>query len=65
MGILPSFGLVSSVCLLASTAGVAHSQQPAAALDQLLFRVEANTEQYKASVPSFVCDEHTPAPQPK
>ena len=57
MGILPSFGLVSSVCLLASAAG-AHSQQPAAALGQLLSRVEANTEQYKASVPSFVCDEH-------
>lgn len=36
----------------------AHAQQPAATLDQILARIEANTEQYKASVPSFLCDEH-------
>jgi hypothetical protein len=37
---------------------VARAQQAAPALDQILSRVEANTEQYKASVPSFLCDEH-------
>jgi hypothetical protein len=39
-------------------AAFAQAQQPNTALDQILTRVEANTEQYKASVPSFVCDEH-------
>ncbi len=37
-------------------AGVARAQQ--LALEQILSRVEANTEQDKASVPSFFCDEH-------
>jgi hypothetical protein len=36
----------------------AQAQQPNTTLEQILTRVEANTEQYKASVPSFVCDEH-------
>lgn len=37
---------------------MALGQQPPPALDQILSRVEANTEQYKATVPSFFCDEH-------
>jgi hypothetical protein len=40
-----------------SAAVVARAQQPASALDQILSRVEANTAQYEASVPSFLCDE--------
>lgn len=47
----------SPVCLLGCLAS-ALAQQPAPALDQILSRVEANTEQYKATVPSFFCDEH-------
>jgi hypothetical protein len=39
-------------------AGVASAQQPPPALEQILSRVEANTEQYQATVPSFLCDEH-------
>src|ERR1700761_3151275 len=34
------------------------AQQPTPTLDKILSRVEANTEQYKATVPSFLCDEH-------
>jgi hypothetical protein len=50
---------VLSVCMLACSAvAAAHAQQSKPAIDQMLSRVEANTEQYKASVPSFVCDEH-------
>ena len=40
------------------TASLAQAQQHNLALDQILSRVEANTEQYKATVPSFFCDEH-------
>jgi hypothetical protein len=58
MRILPRLGPASSLCLLAYFAAVAaQAQQPTSALEQILTRVEANTEQYKASVPSFVCDE--------
>ena len=37
---------------------IAHAQQPVPTLGQILTHIEANTEQYKASVPSFLCDEH-------
>jgi hypothetical protein len=47
-----------SVCLFAGLAAIAQAQQPNTTLDQILARVEANTEQYKASVPSFLCNEH-------
>ncbi len=47
----------SPACLIGCFA-MALSQAPAPTLDQLLSHVEANTEQYKATVPSFLCDEH-------
>ena len=40
------------------TLALAHAQQPNPTLDQILAHIEANTEQYKVSVPSFLCDEH-------
>lgn len=59
MNIRRSFGAASFFCLLTcSPAVVAKAQQASPILDQILTRVEANTEQYKASVPSFLCDEH-------
>ena len=59
MRIAPHLGRKSSAFLLAfSTVVIARAQQPDSALDNLLSRIEANTEQYKASVPSFLCDEH-------
>jgi hypothetical protein len=60
MGIPRRFGLASFACLTACSAAVVAGAQKAAApaLDQILSRVEANTEQYEASVPSFLCDEH-------
>jgi hypothetical protein len=59
MSIRRSFGAVSfAYLLICSPTVVAKAQQPSPALDQILTRVEANTEQYKASVPSFLCDEH-------
>jgi hypothetical protein len=60
MSFLSRFGLTSFACLLAccSTMVIAQTGQAKSALDQLLSRIEANTEQYKASVPSFLCDEH-------
>jgi hypothetical protein len=55
----PRLRHVLSVCMFACSAiAVAQTQQPSPAIDQMLSRVEANTEQYKASVPSFVCNEH-------
>ncbi|WP_353072999.1 hypothetical protein [Tunturiibacter gelidiferens] len=50
------FARTPLACLLGCFA-TALGQQPAPALDQILSRVEANTEQYKATVPSFLCDE--------
>src|ERR1700678_3042194 len=59
MSIRRSFGAISfAYLLICSPTVVAKAQQPSPALDQILTRVEANTEQYKASVPSFLCDEH-------
>ena len=59
MRIAPHLGRKSSAFLLAcSTVIIVRAQQPDSALDNLLSRIEANTEQYKASVPSFLCDEH-------
>jgi hypothetical protein len=51
---------MSSTCIFAAALAVdvAQAQQPNPTLNQILARVEANTEQYKASVPSFLCDEH-------
>jgi hypothetical protein len=51
------FARTSLACLLGCF-DAALAQQPAPALDQILSRVEANTDQYKATVPSFFCDEH-------
>jgi hypothetical protein len=51
------FARIPPACLLGCFA-TALAQHPTPALDQLLSRVEANTEQYKATVPSFFCDEH-------
>jgi hypothetical protein len=45
------------VCLIPCFT-TALAQAPSTALDQLLSRVETNTEQYKATVPNFFCDEH-------
>jgi hypothetical protein len=61
MSFLSRFGRNSFTCPLAyfSTIVIAQTGQAGSALDQLLSRIEANTEQYKASVPSFLCDEHT------
>lgn len=51
-------GRIASGYLLSYCAAVfAQPPQSNPSLDQLLARVEANTEQYKAAVPSFVCDE--------
>jgi hypothetical protein len=59
MSIPSRFVRTSSTWLLACSAMViAQAQRANPTLDQLLSRVEANTEQYKASVPSFLCDEH-------
>lgn len=58
MGILRRFGPAYFVCLMACFAAAARAQQSTPALEQILSRVEANTKQYKASVPSFLCDEH-------
>jgi hypothetical protein len=59
MSIRRSFGAASFACLLiCSPAAVAKAQLSTPSLDQILTRVEANTEQYKVSVPSFLCDEH-------
>ena len=57
MRLSSAFARKSPACLIGCFA-VALAQQPTPALDQLLSRVEANTEQYKATVPSFLCDEH-------
>jgi hypothetical protein len=51
------FARTSPACLIGCFA-TALAQQPTPALDQLFSQVEANTEQYKSTVPSFVCDEH-------
>ncbi|NYF91958.1 hypothetical protein RBB79_19985 [Tunturiibacter empetritectus] len=48
---------LSPVCLVGCFAAVL-AQQPDPALEQILSRIEANTEQYKSTVPSFLCDEH-------
>ncbi len=40
------------------SAVVVRAQQASPALEQILSRVEANTDQYEASVPNFFCDEH-------
>jgi len=46
-------------CLFAcSTVVSVQAQQPALTIDQILSRVEANTEEYRSTVPSFICDEH-------
>jgi hypothetical protein len=60
MSFLSRFGHTSSAFLLAycSTMAIAQTGQVRSTLDQLLSRIEANTEQYRASVPSFLCDEH-------
>jgi hypothetical protein len=59
MRIFPFVERVSFACLLACSPAVfAQAQQPALSFDQLLSRVEANTEEYRSTVPSFVCDEH-------
>src|SRR5258708_12732571 len=59
MRIFPFIERISFACLLACSAAVfAQAQQPALTFDQLLSRVEANTEEYRSTVPSFVCDEH-------
>jgi hypothetical protein len=57
MRLSPLLARTSPVCLLGCFAS-ALAQQPTPAIDQILSRVEANTEQYKATVPSFLCDEH-------
>jgi hypothetical protein len=57
MRLSSAFARTSPASLIGCFA-VALGQQPTPALDQLLSRVEANTEQYKATVPSFLCDEH-------
>ncbi|MBB5331586.1 hypothetical protein [Tunturiibacter gelidoferens] len=57
MRLSSAFARTSPACLIGCFA-VALGQQPTPALDQLLSRVEDNTEQYKATVPSFLCDEH-------
>jgi len=44
--------------MVCSTAVVARAQQAAPSIEQLLSRIETNTELYMASVPSFLCDEH-------
>jgi hypothetical protein len=51
------FARTPLACLLPCFA-TALAQTPTPALDQLLSRVEINTEQYKATVPNFFCDEH-------
>ena len=59
MRVFPFTEKVSFACLLACLAVVfAQAQQPALTLDQLLSRVEANSEEYRSTVPSFFCDEH-------
>jgi hypothetical protein len=59
MSIRRSSGVASFACLMmCSSAVTAKAQEYPPALDQILSRVEANTEQYRASVPSFLCDEH-------
>jgi hypothetical protein len=59
MRIPSSFGRPFCAYLLACSAVViAQTQQSNPALEQLLSRIGTNTEQYKASVPSFLCDEH-------
>src|SRR5258707_221485 len=59
MRVFPFTEKVSFACLLACSAVVfAQAQQPALTFDQLLSRVEANSEEYRSTVPSFFCDEH-------
>ncbi|MBB5344725.1 hypothetical protein [Tunturibacter empetritectus] len=57
MRLSPLLARLPPVCLLGCFAAVL-AQQPAPALEQILSRIEANTEQYKSTVPSFLCDEH-------
>jgi hypothetical protein len=57
MSIRRIFGAASFAYLLTYYPAVAAKAQQLT-LDQILTRVEANTDQYKASVPSFLCDEH-------
>jgi hypothetical protein len=57
MRLSSAFARTTPACFISCFA-MALAQQPTPALDQLLSRVEANTEQYKATVPSFLCDEH-------
>jgi hypothetical protein len=51
------FARTPLACLLPCFA-TALAQTPPPTLDQLLSQVETNTEQYKATVPNFFCDEH-------
>ena len=55
MAIFSSLAVTSCACLLASATVLAQGPQP---LDRMLSQVEANTGQYNAAVPSFLCDEH-------
>jgi hypothetical protein len=57
MRLSPLLARLSPVCLLGCFAAVL-AQSPAPTLEQILSRIEANTEQYKSTVPSFLCDEH-------
>ena len=57
MRLTSAFARTSPACFIGCFA-MALGQQPTPALDQLLSHVEANTEQYKTTVPSFLCDEH-------
>jgi hypothetical protein len=57
MSIRRIFGAASFAYLLMCYPAVAAKAQQLT-LDQILTRVEANTDQYKAAVPSFLCDEH-------
>lgn len=59
MRLLPFLATVFALGLCVSPAPAwSQAQQPSPSMEQLLSRVEANTEQYKSTVPSFLCEEH-------
>jgi hypothetical protein len=59
MNIARRFGQIFAACFLTcGPSAFAQAAQAPVKLDQILPRIEANTVSYRATVPSFVCDEH-------
>ena len=59
MAITRRFGQIFPFCFLYCWSGAfVQAQEAPVKLNEILPRIEANTESYRATVPSFICDEH-------